>query len=150
MLVGSAVLGTPDPQPVGVAVAFSLIASECGAVGSLSVYLDAKSTATRLMVGLYSDQGGHPGTLLAQATIASPVAGAWNTAAIPPKPIVKDAAYWIAILGTQSGTVYYHTRSGSCAAETSAQTGLQTLPSAWFTGSIVGACPVAAYGASTP
>jgi PKD repeat protein len=150
IVLGDDVLGTPDPGLKGTAVAFSTTASQCGRVGALSVYLDTKSTATKLVVGLYSDQGGHPGTLLAQGTVSNPVAGAWNTVAIPPKPVVKDTVYWIAILGGPGGTVYYHTRAGACAAETSAQTGLAALPSAWFTGSILGACPVAAYGTATP
>lgn len=148
-VLGDNVLGTPDPARRGVAVAFSTSALDCGTVGRFSVYLDAKSSANKLVVGLYSDEGGHPGTLLTQGVMINPVAGTWNTVPVTPRSVTKGEVYWIALLGGQSGTVYYHTRAGSCAAETSAQSGLLSLPPAWFTGEIVGACPVAAYATST-
>ncbi len=149
-LFGDQTVGTDDVSALGVATAFSTTASGCGNVGSLSVYLDSKSTATRLILGLYSDADGHPGTLLVQGSTSSPVAGAWNTISISPRSVGTGAVYWIAILGTQTGPVHFNTKAGSCAAEISAQSNLTALPSTWTTGSFKGACQVSAYGSSTP
>jgi hypothetical protein len=134
---------------MGVAVAFRATAGNCGKVGSLSVFLDGSSSAARLIVGLYADADGHPGALLAQGSTSSPVAGAWNTVSIAPRSVSTGAVYWIAILGTQGGTLYYHSKAGSCAAEASAQTSLTALPSFWVTGTEAVSCPASAYGVST-
>ena len=61
------------------------------------------------MAGLYADSGGHPGSLLAQGTLAAPAGGAWNTIAIPPVPLVAGTRYWIALLG-RDGTLVYRNR----------------------------------------
>jgi PKD repeat protein len=150
VLFGDQTEGTDASSPVGVATAFSTTASGCGNVGSLSVYLDSKSTAKRLILGLYSHENGHPGSLLVQASTSNPIAGAWNTIPIFPKPVEIGATFWIAILGTATGEVHFHTKAGGCTAETSAEPNLTTLPATWTTGAIQGACPVSAYGSSTP
>jgi hypothetical protein len=139
-----------DSNALGIAEAFRTSASGCGNVGSLSVYLGANSTAARVTVGLYSDANGHPGTLLGQGTMSSPVAGAWNIIPIPQVAVASGTAYWIAILGSQSGTVHFRDAKGGCASETSAASNLTALPSTWTSGSFFQACPVSAYGNSTP
>lgn len=54
-------------------------ASASGTVTSLTAYVDASSKANRLIVGLYSDKSGTPGSLLTQGALSSPVASTWNT-----------------------------------------------------------------------
>ena len=49
-------------------------ASASGTVTSLSVYVDASSNATKLVIGIYSDKSGTPGKLLAQGTLAASIA----------------------------------------------------------------------------
>jgi hypothetical protein len=67
---GSILLGqqqvtpTPDSNSAGAAEAFMVSASVSGTVASLSVYVDASSKATKLIVGLYTDKSGTPGSLL--------------------------------------------------------------------------------------
>lgn len=56
-----------DDNQRGSVEAFATTAAS-GNVGSLSVYLDSTSTVANIVVGLYSDSGGHPGTLLSQGT----------------------------------------------------------------------------------
>jgi len=150
VLFGDQTVGTDDVSPAGSAIAFSTTANGCGKVGSLSVYLESDSTTTRLIVGVYSDENGHPGALLAQGSTSSPIAGAWNTISIQLREVYTGWVYWIAILGTQTGSLHFDTKAGSCSAETSAQSNLTTLPSTWNTGSVKGACQVSAYGSSAP
>ena len=63
-----------DPNSSGVAEAYSATASTGGSISSMSVYLDATSAATSVVLGLYSDAAGHPVRLLTQGTVAAPVA----------------------------------------------------------------------------
>jgi PKD repeat protein len=142
--------GTGDQIPAGVGTAFRTTPGGCGKVGSLSVYLDSSSNATRLILGLYSDVSGHPGSLLDQGSMSNPIAGALNTISIFPRQVNTSEVYWIAILGTQSGEVHLHTQAGGCFAEVSGESNLTALPSTWTTGVGPAACPVSAYGSSTP
>src|SRR5205823_12574826 len=102
------------------------------------VYVDAGSTATTLLVGLYSDNWGHPDTRLATGTLSSPVAGAWNTVTLTSSPsVTAGTPYWIALLApNEAGTIGYrdHCCGGGSPAETNAETELSALPETWETG----------------
>jgi outer membrane protein assembly factor BamB len=146
-------LGDPNAEPsldsnsAGSAEAFQTTASASGTVGTLSVLLDATSTATNLYLGLYADNGGHPGALLAQANTTAPIRGAWNNFPISPTAITAGVRYWFAILGTGSGKPIFRDRaSGSCKSETNSQSSLSSLPSSWSTGTVYADCPLSAYG----
>lgn len=151
VLVGTQqVLGAADYNPAGVAEAFRTTAGASGSVVTLSVYVDTGSTATSLVAGLYADGPGRPGALLAQGTLASPTAAAWNTVTLGNSATVTaGAAYWIAILGP-SGTLRY--RDACCGGGTPAQLHtvktLTTLPAAWTTGSVFADGPLSAYASS--
>ena len=108
-----------------------------GMVGQLVVYLSPGSTTDRLLVGLYDDTGvGHPRSLLTSGVIDNPVAGAWNTAGVPPAAVSGGATYWIAMVspvghggfnfpyGTMSGPVTEHSQESNLAA----------LPATWTSG----------------
>lgn len=142
-----------DPTELAVsgqARAFSATALKTCKVGALSVYLGAGSSATRLVVGLYSDAGGEPGALLAQGSTSQPRPGQ-NIIPIFPTRIQGNDPYWIAILGTPSGALEYHTGGGGCAAVASDQTDLTALPASWSSGSgVVVSCPMAVFGTSAP
>jgi hypothetical protein len=137
-----------DSTPLGQAEAFLTTATATGTVATLSIYLDATSTATRLVAGLYTDANGHPGALLAQGSSTLLAPGVWNSIAIPAVSVITGTRYWIAILGTQSGTLVFRDNPlGTCASETSTQTTLTALPATWTTGIVWGAsCPLSAYG----
>lgn len=146
-LVGSdAVLGGVDSNSSGMAEAFQAVAQSSGTMKSLSIYLDATSTTTRLVAGIYSNGGGRPGALIAQGAITSPRAGAWNNVVVPAADIVAGRVYWIAILGTNQGVIRFRDTVGSCRAETSAQSSLNNLPSTWTSGQQYTTCPVSGYG----
>lgn len=145
-LIGvSSVQATRDNNSAGQAEAYLVTASVTGSVTTLSVYLDATNAKT-VYVGLYSNSNGHPTTLLGAGTIASPVAGRWNTVNISPGvQVTAGTAYHIAVLGTR-GLIQYRDTSNGTYSETSRQTNLTSLPAAWSSGSSWQSGPVSAYG----
>ncbi|MGH8488503.1 MAG: LamG-like jellyroll fold domain-containing protein [Gammaproteobacteria bacterium] len=151
-LVGTDTIGpVTDSISQGKAEAFQTYAGSTitGTVTSLSVYIDADSTAAKLVAGLYNDNNGHPSTLLAQATLTSPTAGDWNEVPLPATPINADSTYWIAIL-SPSGVLQFRDQVyGGRPSETSAQSTLTNLPNTWTTGTVVNEGRLSAYGAGT-
>ncbi len=138
-----------DKNPAGRAEAFPAIANSTGSVGIISLYLDPTSGTGPVSVGLYADSGSdHPGTLLGQGSTSSPVAGNWNQIPITPSgSITAGTRYWIAVLGTQATSPYFHDRQTTvCHSETTPQTNLTTLPATWSTGTIWNTCYISAYG----
>ena len=127
------VQATLDSDAANRAEAFKTTATATGTAGRVTVYVDTGSAATTLVVGIYTDSGGHPGTLLAQGSLAAPVATAWNTVSLPATPISSGTAYWVAVLGT-GGTLRFRDTSGGGASETSLQQNLTQLPATWSTG----------------
>jgi len=148
--------GTQTVEPVidqnvaGLAEAFRTTSTSPGTVRTLRVFVATGSAATAVTVGLYSDAGGHPGTLLTQATLSAPVANAWNDVSVP-AAAAPAGTYWIAILGpTGDGTVKFRDATGAGgAAETSAQTTLSSLPATWSTGTHYGDGPLSGYALGT-
>jgi hypothetical protein len=141
-----------DYNNAGLAEAFQYTSSSTGTVTRLRVYVDSASTATTVTLGLYSDAAGHPGTLLAQGSLASPTAGAWNEVTVGPTAVTAGTTYWLALLGPNgSGTLRFRDRCcrGGTAAETSSQTSLASLPPTWTTGSRYSDGPASAYAAGT-
>ena len=136
-----------DSNTAGKAEAFRVTATASGTLTSLAVYVDSTSTATSLVVGVYANNGSHPGALLTQGSVSSPAKGTWNTVSVPSASIASGATYWIALLGP-GGTLRFRDKYCSCGspAETSTQTTLTTLPSTWTTGSVYADGPVSAYG----
>jgi hypothetical protein len=149
-LIGVASVGvTLDSNSSGSAEAFIQTATATGSVAVASVYLDKSNTAKKVYIGLYSNSGGHPKSLLGSGTVATPVAGSWNTVAISPVvPVVANTSYHIAILGT-GGTVQFHDVAGGAHSESSGQSSLTALPATWTTGSSWPSGPLSAYGAGT-
>jgi Concanavalin A-like lectin/glucanases superfamily/Fibronectin type III domain len=120
----------------GQSKAFKTIPANKAVLTAIQVYLDGSSTATELVAGIYSDNAGHPGTLITQGKITSPKAGATNT--VPVNTTTLDAAkpYWIAILGSKGQIKYRAKLAAANPAETSASTVLTSLPSQWATGKV--------------
>jgi outer membrane protein assembly factor BamB len=153
LLGDQAVENGHDSNPAGAAEAFRTTATATGTVTRVTVYVDASSTSTRLVVGLYSSSAsGHPATLLGQGTIASPVRGAWNDVSITSASVVSGQNYWIAVL-SPTGTLAYRDRccgaGGNAPSETNSVAGLTTLPAAWTTGAQYGDAPISAYGSGS-
>jgi hypothetical protein len=135
-----------DYNAAGLAEAFRTSSTNTGTLRKVRIYIDATSTATSVVVGVYSDSGGHPGALLASGSLASPVAGAWNEVTTGSSAAVSSGStYWIAVLSpTGAGQVKFRDRTGG-SAETSSQTTLSALPATWTTGRAFGDGPLSAY-----
>ncbi len=154
-LIGERTIETGlDYNPAGLAEAFAFPANQSGILTTLNVYLDPTSTATSVVVGLYANNSGHPGTLLSQTTIAAPANGAWNGVTIAPTAVVNGTKYWLALLGI-GGTVRFRDSccgvSGGRASETSTKTSLTALPTVWGTGTRYrNDSPASFYGTGQP
>src|SRR5262245_14852662 len=72
------VQSAPDSSPAGMAQAFSYTARASGTTSDIDLYVNTGTTATKVLVGVYSDSSGKPGSLLASGSMGSPLAGAWN------------------------------------------------------------------------
>ncbi len=135
-LVGTPTISSAqDTNSAGMAEAFRATAVAGGTATQMSAYLDAASTAKTVVLGLFTDSSGHPGSLLTQVVISAPVAGAWNTVNISPVTLVSGQAYWLTILGpVGAGTVRFRDVAGGGRSETSASSALSSLPPTWSTG----------------
>jgi hypothetical protein len=151
-LVGdTAIEANVDFNAAGAAEAFQYTATTSGTANKLFVYVDSGNTATSVVVGLYTNSGTSPGTLLAQATLASPVKGAWNSAAIPGVTITAGTKYWLAILGPLgAGQARFRDVGSGGLTQNSSQTNLTTLPATWSPGATWGNAPMSAYAVQGP
>jgi hypothetical protein len=152
-LIGEQNVGTQQDQNTsGSAEAFQTTANATGTVGKLSLYLDAASTAATVTVGVYASNsaGTHPSTLLTQGATSALTPGAWNTITIPAANVTSGTRYWIALLGTGSGTIKFRDVPNGCHSETSASASLTQLPATWATGLSYSDCPLSAYGTAAP
>ncbi len=136
---------TVDTNGAGSAEAFPFTAQSGGTATSIAVYVDSHNHATTLAAGLYSDNNGHPGSLLVSGLHSDPKAGAWTTITLNSSSILAGQTYWVAILG-RGGTLAFRDRdNGSCTSESSRSSSLTALPSSWSTGATWRTCPVSAY-----
>ncbi len=136
---------------------YRLTAARTGAARSLRLYLDASSTASKVVLGLYADTAGEAGALLGTGTITAPQAGAWNTVSLAtPIPIVAGTHYWFALLnpndatGTSRGVTARAARGGL--ERGSASENLLGLPALWAIGGRWSDGPVsgAVWGSTAP
>src|SRR4051794_2825506 len=67
-----------DRNRAGLAEAFSARAAESGRIDRLNVYLSRQSSASRVLLGLYSSKGAVPSRRLVSCRVASPRAARWN------------------------------------------------------------------------
>jgi hypothetical protein len=155
ILFGTTALGPSDDTDLnGVAEAFETQATMTAPLASIVVYFDTATTASMVIVGVYSDAGGHPGSLLARGSFARPDQGAWATIAVTtPVSIASGTPYWIALLVPMNATgamqFLDQAHSGS-PNETSLAASLMDLPATWTTGRAFGDGPISAYGLSGP
>ncbi|MCW3004482.1 MAG: PQQ-like protein [Conexibacter sp.] len=147
LLGDQAIESSQDQNALGSAEAFQSTATAGGSLTKMSLYLDPASTAAKVTIGVYTDTGAtKPGTLLTQGSSTTVNAGAWNTITVPSTTIASGTKYWIAILGTQSGTIRFRDVAGGCRSETSSSSALTALPATWTTGVKYSDCPLSAYG----
>jgi hypothetical protein len=133
----------------GVTHAYRAKSRSSGRVDRLNVYLDARSTARRVQLGLYAGTASTPGARRAKCLIAKPEAGAWNRCAIGATPVAAGRTYWLAVLkprGT-SGRLRYRVRRGAARAASSSRA---VLPRRWRArGSARGATTASIYASDS-
>jgi len=134
-------------KPQGTAQAYKATPQKTGVITSVQVYLDAGSTATELVAGIYKDSSGHPGALVAQGKLSLLKSGAWNSVPIPVAPVTVAQPYWIAVLGSK-GQIGFRNITGSATGliETSASTTLTALPGTWTRSTIQANSAMSVYG----
>lgn len=153
-LAGTDAVGLPgsSANPGGAEV-YRTTATYTGTATSISLYLDESSAADRLVLGLYSDDGGQPSTLLASGSASNPVAG-WNKVDVSATPLTANQPYWIALLNPADsvGVLRWRDRAdgvGGGAEQGSADQDLIALPATWESGAIYGDGPLSAYVSGT-
>jgi hypothetical protein len=147
VLLGSQTVGgNLDNDSAGSAEAFGTTATTSGTVSSLAVYLDVTSQATKVVAGLYTENAGHPGTLLTQGSTTMPIGGAWNQIAVPAATVTSATKYWISVLGPAgTGEIQFRDVASGQRSESSSQSNLTSLPSAWTAGPDWSNSPISAY-----
>jgi len=119
----------------GQAFAFQYSASATGLASMLRLYIDTANQARAVGVGLYSDEAGRPGALLAQSEIERPIAGAWNTGVLPAVNLVQGTSYWIGVVNpVGSGTLAVRGDTGGGTSHPALQPSLRALPFTWVSG----------------
>jgi len=144
---GTALLGGNEGVGGNLSIAYAgggevyrLVAATSGTAETLALRLDPDSTATKLVLGLYADDGGEPGALLGSGALNAPAAGSWATAQLPSGiALTAGRPYWFALLNPTgaSGVLRWRDRAGTVRDKerTSLSKTLTALPSAWATGS---------------
>ncbi len=123
-----------DTDTAGSAEAFQYEAKAGGTVNSLVLYVPKASTASSIVVGLYSNASGHPATLLTSATIEEPTANAWNSVEVPPATVSAGSEYWLAALAPSGKLAVADVERGGEPTQESGSHSLEELPSAWGSG----------------
>lgn len=138
-----------DSNGSGIAGAFPFTDKTVGIARALRVYLGSRNQAETLVVGLYSDRGGRPGTLLASGSRSSSASGKWNTVTLGAHRVLSGRVYWIALLGLRGRLSFRDWPGRGCRSVTSARTSLATLPRPWRTKRTRSTCPISAYVVGT-
>ncbi len=145
LLGDSSVEGQYDALIPGQAEAFRLQAPTTGVAALAHIYISAKNAANTVIVGLYSDAHGRPGSLLSTGSAPASKANTWTAVSVAPFDLTAGQTYWLAILGT-GGTLRYRDRwQGTCPSDMSAQVGLATLPAYFRVGRSYTDCPPSVY-----
>ena len=147
-LLGGTLTDTdPDYSSAGAAMAFRMeglydplpFPFTTGTATKIRVYLGPSRAPAALVAGIYADEGGHPGVLLARGRLEAPTADAYNIVALTnPVPLDFSVTYWIAILAPAgSGQLEFrdfHRSPSGGAAELNVTQGLSDLPARWGAG----------------
>jgi hypothetical protein len=134
-----------DYNVAGTAEAFAFTNTTTGTTGSIAVYVDSSNGAKKLYAGLYTNNNGHPGSLVVSGALSTVASGAWNSVPVPSVAISSGRTYWLAVLGTGGSLQFRDRTGGPCVSENSAQSGLSSLAATWKTGPQYGTCPISAY-----
>jgi hypothetical protein len=143
----STILTHLDNNVAGDVEAFAVNATSSGSLAHLAVYLDAPLPSS-LAVGLYSDSGTAPATLLASKSLSTLAAG-WNSFDLGPVALTAGARYWVALLVPSGAAGVVNFRDGHSGPSVwYGGHSLSALPGVWPGGSTANDGPVSSYGTS--
>ena len=131
-----------DTNTVGRAEAVKYTSSSVGAsINKLCIFLDATSSASQIVLGLYSTKGsgqGHPYQRKTFGTIAAPVANAWNCVAVTPFSVAAKTKYWLAVLqpSGSTGTIQFRDGASGQGMEWMTSGSISALPATWPTSNV--------------
>lgn len=135
-LGNTSVLSGTDSNMANYLVAYRVGLGQAAVVKSLNI--DVKTASGNMVLGLYSDASGKPGSLLAQTGAFAAVAG-WNSAAVTNQSVALEPGdYWLCMEATSNTLVLAAQSSGGTHAYAGGWT-YGTLPATFPTLSGTGA-----------
>jgi hypothetical protein len=145
-LLGNSSVGSHHNSVVaGRSRAFRFRAVAPGLVAEAHVYVDRRSTASSLIVGIYSNARGRPSRLLSTGSTDSLLPGAWNLVRLREVGLREGKVYWLAVLGEGGVLRYREAQPRQCLGQTISQSQLPALPASWGLGKVERSCPLSAY-----
>ncbi|MDA0168685.1 choice-of-anchor D domain-containing protein [Solirubrobacter taibaiensis] len=150
-LGGATVVGSnASSQPPGAGEAYRISGASDGVASRLRLYIDSANTANQLVLGLYSDFGGSPATLLGTGSVTTVVKGAWNEVTLAtPVALTAGTPYWFALLNPvgSGGSLVWRDRAGGVGGpeQTTLSRTLSALPLSWSALGIWSDGPVSGY-----
>jgi hypothetical protein len=143
----STILTHLDNNVAGDVEAFAVNATSNGSLAHLAVYLDSPLPSS-LAVGVYSDGGTAPATLLASKSLST-LASGWNSFDLGPVALTAGARYWVALLVPSGAAGVVNFRDGHSGPSVwYGGHSLSALPGVWPGGSTANDGPVSSYGTS--
>lgn len=146
-------LGNPNLAPRffsrrgGTAEAFRFRSRYSGRLNRLHVWINRATTAGTVLVGVYSNRFGRPGTLQARGTLLNVRPGSWNVARVPRLHVRAHHRYWVAVLTPRGGgRAGFRDSRWRGRAILSARHNLTALPAHWRRGRRLRAGLLSAYG----
>ena len=113
----------------GRAQAFQTVVDKSGVVTTVAVYLDS---STELVAGIYEDNNGQSGALIAQGRLNMLKLDAWNSVTISEASVTAGQPYWFAILGSDGEIDFLKQEgSGTGVMVMSKSRSLTSLPDTW-------------------
>jgi hypothetical protein len=147
LLGADAVASAIGSVPAGWPESFRVTGRRSGSVSSIYVYIDSHNRATGLIAGLYSNENGHPGSLLTAGALIHPKAHAWNRLHVRLASVWSGHIYWLAVLG-RGGRLYFRVgRNGRCSTEKALKTRLRALRPSWTGQREDSICRISAFAA---
>jgi hypothetical protein len=127
--------------------AFRFRAHASGLTAKVLLYIDRRSTARAVVVGLDRNADGRPGSLLSTGSLPSPHRGSWNAVPLGTSQLVSGTTYWLTVLGRDGTLRRRNHRRGRCARAADVRTHLSSLPFSGRTGRARAhaGCPISAY-----
>ncbi len=135
--------------PAGKTAAFPLTTSAGGTLGALFLYVDARTRANTVRVGVYTGTRAGPRRLVTEAALRRPPRSGWAAVRLRSVKLHARRTYWVAILGVDGRLVYRDRVGRDCRGQTSRQPHLRHLPDRWAHGGSVAACRVSVFLALT-